>query len=70
MPAHRSRRAPLVFTHQAREARAAARAALTINPQLTIPRFRAFFDTFTDNPINNAGRDRIIEAVRKAGVPE
>jgi TolB-like protein/class 3 adenylate cyclase/tetratricopeptide (TPR) repeat protein len=52
------------------EARAAARAALTLNPQLTITRFEVFFAQFTENQINLAGRDRIIEAVRKAGVPE
>ena len=52
------------------EARAAARAALTLNPQLTIARFKVFFAQFSENQINLAGRDRIIEGVRKAGVPE
>ena len=52
------------------EARAAARAALTLNPQFTIARFKVFFAQFSENQINLAGRDRIIEGVRKAGVPE
>ena len=52
------------------EARAAARAALALNPQLTIGRFQAFFAPFSDNPINLAGRDRVIDGLRKAGVPE
>ena len=52
------------------EARAAARAALTLNPQLTIARFKVFFAQFSENQINLAGRDQIIEGVRKAGVPE
>ena len=52
------------------EARAAARAALTLNPQLTIARFEVFFAQFSENQINLAGRDRIIEGVRKAGVPD
>ena len=52
------------------EARTAARAALALNPQLTVARFLGFFAHFSDNSINLAGRDRIIEGVRKAGVPE
>ena len=52
------------------EARAAARAALTLNPQLTIARFEVFFAQFSENQINLAGRDRVIEGVRKAGVPD
>ena len=52
------------------EARAAARAALTLNPQLTIARFEVFFAQFSENQINLAGRDQIIEGVRKAGVPD
>jgi hypothetical protein len=51
-------------------ARTAARAALALNPQLTVARFRGFFAHFSDNSINLAVRDRIIEGVRKAGVPE
>ena len=52
------------------EARAAARAALSLNPQLTIARFEVFFAQFSENQINLAGRDRIIEGVRTAGVPD
>ena len=52
------------------EAQAAARAALALNPQLTIARFKVFFAPFNENQFNLAGRDLIIEGVRKAGVPE
>ena len=52
------------------EARAAARVALSLNPQLTIARFKVFFAQFSENQINLAGRDLIIEGVRKVGVPE
>ncbi len=52
------------------EARAAARAALALNPQLTIGRFQSFFAPFHDNPINLAGRERVIDGLRKAGVPD
>jgi TolB-like protein/class 3 adenylate cyclase len=52
------------------EAQAAARAALVHNPQLTIARFKVFFAQFNENQFNIAGRDLIIESVRRAGVPE
>jgi TolB-like protein len=50
------------------EARAAAKAALTLNPGFTIRRLRA--GKFSDNPIYLAGRERIYEGLRLAGVPE
>ena len=52
------------------EARAAARTALTVNPQATIARFRATFASFSDNPVFLAGCDRISEGLRMAGMPE
>ena len=52
------------------EAQGAARAALVHNPQLTIARFKVFFAQFNENQFNIAGRDLIIESVRRAGVPE
>ncbi len=48
------------------EARAAARAGLTLNPQFTIARLRAS----SANSTNVVGRDRFIDGLRKAGVPE
>ena len=50
------------------EARAAARAALALNPGFTIRRVRA--NAPSDNPIYLAGRERIIQGIRMAGVPE
>ena len=45
-----------------------ARTGLAINPTFSIPRFRA--STASDNPTAVAGRERIIDGLRKAGVSE
>ena len=50
------------------EARSEARTGLAINPTFTISRFRA--STASDNPTAVAGRERIIDGLRKAGVSE
>jgi TolB-like protein/class 3 adenylate cyclase len=50
------------------EAKAAARAALALNPSFTIRRVRA--NVPSDNPTYLAGRERICEGLRLAGVPE
>ena len=50
------------------EAREAARAGLELNPGFTIARFRS--STFSDNPVYLAGRERVYEGMRKAGMPE
>ena len=50
------------------EARAAAQAGLALNPSFTIRRFRA--NASSDNPTYLAGRERIYEGMRMAGVPE
>ena len=50
------------------EARSEAQAGLTLNPGLTIARFRA--GGLTDDPNVVAGRERVINGLRKAGVPE
>lgn len=50
------------------EARAAARAGLTNDPTFTIRRFRS--SAASDYPNYLAGRERAIEGMRKAGVPE
>ncbi len=59
--------AALALLGRLEEARAAAQAGLTLNPQFTIARYRA---SGSDNPVAVARRDRIIEGLRKAGVPE
>jgi TolB-like protein/class 3 adenylate cyclase len=48
------------------EARSEAQTGLRINPTFTISRFRA--SAPTDNPTAVAGRERIIDGLRKAGV--
>ena len=50
------------------EAHDAMRAGLELNPSFTIARFRS--QTFSDNPIYLAGRERMYEGLRKAGLPE
>jgi TolB-like protein/DNA-binding winged helix-turn-helix (wHTH) protein/Tfp pilus assembly protein PilF len=46
----------------------ALRAGLELNPSFTIGRFKS--QTFSDNPVYLAGRERMYEGLRKAGVPE
>jgi TolB-like protein/class 3 adenylate cyclase len=50
------------------EAREAARAGLELNPSFTIARLRS--SAFSDNPVYLAGRERVYEGMRRAGVPE
>jgi tetratricopeptide (TPR) repeat protein len=50
------------------EARAAAQEGLALDPSFTIRRFRV--GAATDNPTYLAGRERICEGMRVAGVPE
>jgi TolB-like protein/class 3 adenylate cyclase/Flp pilus assembly protein TadD len=50
------------------EARAAATTGLALDPTFTIRRFRA--NAWSDNPVYLAGRERAMEGLRKAGVPE
>jgi hypothetical protein len=50
------------------EARAEVQAGLALNPGFTIRRYRARAQS--DNPVFLKRREQIIEAMRKAGVPE
>jgi TolB-like protein/class 3 adenylate cyclase len=50
------------------EARAAAQAGLVVDPSFTIRRFR--LGASSDNPAYLAGRERLSEGMRHAGVPE
>ena len=50
------------------EARAAAQAGLALHPSFTIARLRA--GASSDNPIYLAQRERLLDGMRKAGVPE
>jgi tetratricopeptide (TPR) repeat protein len=50
------------------EAREAARAGLELSPGFTIARMRSL--AFSDHPVYLAGRERVYEGLRLAGVPE
>jgi hypothetical protein len=50
------------------EARAAVQARLALDPTFTVRRYRSGLST--DNPTYLAGRERMNEGMRKAGVPE
>jgi tetratricopeptide (TPR) repeat protein len=50
------------------QARAAVQAGLTLDPNFTIRGFRAI--ALSDHPVYLAGRERIYEGMRLAGVPE
>jgi len=50
------------------EARSAVQAGATLNPTFTVSRFCA--GAPSDNPTFLAQRERILEGMRKAGVPE
>jgi hypothetical protein len=52
------------------EARAAVQAGLALDTNFTIRRFRDATNARSDNPTFLAGRDRTIEGMRLAGVPE
>ena len=50
------------------DAREAVRAGRELNPSFTVARLRSM--TFSDNPVYLAGRERVYEGLRLAGVPE
>ena len=52
------------------EARAAVQAGLALHPSFTIRRYRDAINARSDNPTFLAGRDRAIEGMHLAGVPE
>ena len=60
--------ATLAHLDRVEEAREAARACLELNPSFTIALFRS--QTNSDHPVYLAGRERMYEGLRKAGVPE
>jgi tetratricopeptide (TPR) repeat protein len=53
---------------QLSEARAATKSGLSLDPTFTIHRFRA--GASSDNPTYLSQRERLIDGIRKAGVPE
>jgi TolB-like protein len=60
--------ATLVELGRLEEARAEVQAGLALNPGFTLRRYRD--GAQSDNPVFLKGRERIIEDMRKAGVPE
>ena len=52
------------------EAQSEAKAGLALDPSFTIRRFRIGAEAQGDNPIFRARLERLIERMRKAGVPE
>ena len=60
--------ATLVVLGRLDEARAEVKAGLALNPNFTLRRYRD--GAQSDNPVFLKGRERIIEDMRKAGVPE
>ena len=52
------------------EARSAVKAGLALNPAFTISRYRAAWTAMNDDPTYLAQLERLLEAMRKAGVPE
>jgi TolB-like protein/class 3 adenylate cyclase len=60
--------ATLVELGRLDEAKAEVKAALALNPDFTLRRYRE--GAQSDNPVFLKGRERIIEDMRKAGIPE
>jgi TolB-like protein/Flp pilus assembly protein TadD len=60
--------AALALVGELDEARATAQTGLALNPSFTIRRFRA--GTPSKHPVYLAGRERVYEGLRLAGVPE
>ena len=60
--------ATLVHLGRLDEARAAMQAGLVLNPSFTVTRYRA--GAPSDNPTFLTQRERVLDGMRKAGVPE
>ena len=60
--------AALAHVGELDEARATAQAGLALNPSFTIRRYRT--NSPSNHPVYLAGRERVIEGMRLAGVPE
>jgi TolB-like protein/class 3 adenylate cyclase/Tfp pilus assembly protein PilF len=65
---HLSLAAALAHLGSIDQARAAAKAGLDLEPSFTISRFSA--GARSDNPVYLAGRERIYQGMRRAGIPE
>ena len=52
------------------EAHSAVKAGLALNPTYTVSRVRAAWTAMSDDPTYLAQIERMLEGLRKAGVPE
>jgi tetratricopeptide (TPR) repeat protein len=66
--AHFNLAAALALVGEQDEARATAQTGLALNPSFTIRRYRT--NAPSEHPVYLAGRERVCEALRLAGVPE
>jgi TolB-like protein/class 3 adenylate cyclase len=66
--AHFNLAAALALVGELDEARATTQAGLALNPSFTIRRYRT--NTPSNHPVYLAGRERVYEGLRLAGVPE
>jgi tetratricopeptide (TPR) repeat protein len=66
--AHIFQAVALVHLNRLDEARSEVQVGLALTPNFTMRRFRA--GAFGDNPVYLAQRERVVEGLRKAGVPE
>ena len=66
--AHLHLGAALAHLNRLDEAQSAARLGLALTPNYTLRRLRG--GAYSDNPIYLAQRERLVEGLRKAGVPE
>jgi tetratricopeptide (TPR) repeat protein len=66
--AHFNLAAALALVGELDEARATAQAGLALNPIFTIRRYRT--NSPSNHPVYLAGRERVIEGMRLAGLPE
>jgi TolB-like protein len=66
--AHFNLAAALALVGELDEARATAQAGLALNPSFTIRRYRT--NSPSNHPVYLAGRERVYEGMRMAGVPE
>jgi predicted RNA polymerase sigma factor len=67
---HFDRAAVLARLGKLDEAQAAVNAGLALDPRFTIRRYRDVTYANSDDPTYRAGRERLIEGMRLAGVPE
>jgi TolB-like protein len=69
-PAYFALAVALAHLGRVEEARSAVKAGLALNPTFTVSRVRAFWTAISDDPTYLAETERVVEGLRKAGVPE